>query len=101
MSRLIDADEATRLCAEEFDGVCVYDVSSSEVISDFEHIINSTPTVDAIPVVRCKDCKHLAVINKAPIYAICKKTNLIFYLWEEDTREHFCAFGERRTDGQV
>ncbi|MBQ6627942.1 MAG: hypothetical protein IJH65_03920 [Methanobrevibacter sp.] len=62
----------------------------------FRDRINEMPTVDAVPVVRCKDCKYLNIINKAPLYAYCGKSNYIFHLWEEDTREHFCSWGERR-----
>lgn len=54
--------------------------------------------VDAVEVVRCKDCKYLNIINKAPVYACCSKHNHTFYLWEEDTRKHFCSWGERKED---
>lgn len=60
--------------------------------------ISQLPTVDAVEVVRCKDCKYLDIINKAPVYTYCSKHNHIFPLWEEDTREHFCSWGERRED---
>lgn len=43
--RLIDANEAIELVNDEFDGVCVYDVSTSEAINDFESIIYRTKTV--------------------------------------------------------
>ena len=65
----------------------------------FENQIEKMPTIDAVPVVRCKDCKYLNIINKAPLYAYCGKSNYIFHLFEEDTREHFCSWGERREDG--
>ena len=25
----------------------------------------------------------------------CKKHGIVFELWQEDTREHFCSFGAR------
>ena len=50
---------------------------------------------DFVEVVRCSECKHLEIINKAPIYAKCKKHGIVFELWQEDTREHFCSFGAR------
>ena len=43
--RLIDADEAIELVADEFDGVCVYDVSTSKAINDFESIVDHATTV--------------------------------------------------------
>ena len=53
-------------------------------------------TVDAIPVVRCKDCKHLNVLNQEQIYAHCPKTNTVFRPFDIDTRGHFCSYGERK-----
>lgn len=50
MSRLIDADELYKLIEEDFNGVCVYDVDPSEAVSDFQSIVDRTPTVDAEPV---------------------------------------------------
>ena len=63
---------------------------------DIYNTLDALPTVDAIEVVRCKDCKYLSIINKAPLYAYCGKSNYIFHLFEEDTREHFCSWGERK-----
>lgn len=51
---------------------------------------------DVVEVVRCKDCKHLTVVNNESVYARCEKTGYIFWSFETDTREHFCAYGERR-----
>ena len=64
----------------------------------FENQIEKMPVVDAVEVVRCKDCKYLSATERAPVYAYCTKHNQVFYLWEDDTREHFCSWGERRED---
>lgn len=48
--RLIDADKLKEIVKDEFDGVCVYDVSSSEVINDFHEIIDKTPTAEGEPI---------------------------------------------------
>ena len=61
-------------------------------------MLDEQPTVDAVEVVRCKDCKYLNIINKAPLYAYCGKSNYIFHLFEEDTREHFCSWGEKELE---
>ena len=49
--RLIDADALLNRMQEDplFDLVERYGVSG---------VINAEPTVDAMPVIRCKDCKH-------------------------------------------
>jgi hypothetical protein len=46
--------------------------------------IKDLPAVDAVPVVRCKDCRHRGS------NAICVK------LWVGTKDSFFCAFGERR-----
>lgn len=46
--RLIDADALKEIIKEEFDGCCVYDVDESEVIYDFNDIVDRTPTVDTV-----------------------------------------------------
>lgn len=61
--------------------------------------VNNAPTVDAVPVVRCKDCKHLRVWNRKDIYAFCPKTNIVFLPFEKDTRTFFCSLGERKDGG--
>lgn len=70
-------------------------------LDELAELMDKMPTVDAAPVVRCKDCKYLNIINKAPLYAYCGKSNYIFHLWEEDTREHFCSWGERREENEM
>ena len=52
--------------------------------------------ISANEVVRCKDCKHLEVINTENTYAICHEHDIIFEPFEDDTRTHFCSWGERR-----
>ena len=51
-------------------------------------IVQSCPTVDAVPVVRCNDCKYS---NHCTI-----ELELAKY-WMP-LSEHFCSYGERRTD---
>lgn len=49
--RLIDADEAN------VDRICCYYGGSCD-IEDVQEWLDDQPTIDAEPVVRCKDCKH-------------------------------------------
>lgn len=58
--------------------------------------VEDAPTVDAVVVTRCKDCKHLCVWNRKDIYAFCPKTNIVFLPFEKDTRTFFCSLGERK-----
>lgn len=59
-------------------------------------IVNAAPSIDAVIVTRCKDCKHLCVWNRKDIYAFCPKTNIAFLPFEQDTRTFFCSYGERK-----
>lgn len=44
--RLIDADALNEDIERDFDGVCVYDVTQSEVVSDFQNIVDRQPTIE-------------------------------------------------------
>lgn len=90
--RLIDADKLVDMLYDnEFAALCPLDEVSG--------VIDACPTVDAVPVVRCKDCKHLRVWNRKDIYAFCPKTNIVFLPFEKDTRTFFCGLGERKDGG--
>lgn len=63
--------------------------------------LEDVPTVDAVEVVRCKDCKH-AYINKysaASGVALCllltKRAESFRFVMQQD---EFCSCGERRRD---
>ena len=52
--------------------------------------------LDVEVVTRCRECKHLNVVNRKELYAHCPKTNTVFLPFELDTREHFCSLGEQK-----
>ena len=54
MPKLIDADVACKGCVR-------YGTS----LSCEECVVKETPTVDAVPVVRCRECKHLGFCGDA------------------------------------
>ena len=79
--RLIDADALK----EEF--TCKGD----EWINN---IIDSEPTIDAVSVVRCGECKHMYDGIKGDGYLICHKFN--HFIKADD----FCSYGERSDNGK-
>lgn len=89
MVRLIDADaiEHCLVIGGRRHGKTII----SEII---RRAIQTAPTVDAVPVIRCKDCKYYLKSNEE-----CQliKTRLHFYetdkKWFEDS---FCAWAERK-----
>ena len=59
-----------------------------------EFEIEDELTVDAVPVVRCKDCKYGSYDSKPNGAMVCLRTNDGFWRKEAD----FCSYGERREE---
>lgn len=57
--------------------------------------IEDAPTVDAVPVVRCKDCKHYALWEDGRAMFHCDKRDCTMY--DDD----FCSYGERENDAHA
>lgn len=90
--RLIDADLAVAKCNEDIEAV--KDISQRvDGILDAVMNIHECPTVDAVEVVRCKDCKHYT----EPNIEYCELYGAMI-LWNKDD---FCSRGERRTDEEI
>lgn len=55
--------------------------------------LDNAPTVDAVPVVRCRDCEYLvnAAVN-ANGFLICGVSDM------EITPEDFCSYGEKKEE---
>ena len=76
--RLIDAD-ALIAQAEE-------DMFACEA-EQFAAMVSWIPTIDAVPVARCKDCKHYDE-------GCCVRGDY----WPIMCPDDFCSYGERRSD---
>ena len=59
---------------------------------DIEEWLNSAPTIDAVPVVRCKDCKFGDWDSEPHDAMVCMRTKDGFWRSGND----FCSFGERK-----
>ena len=61
-------------------------------------LIEKAPTVDAVPVVRCKDCKH-----RGGVQIPCNGINIDYCkVWDgtvQDLESTFCSYGERKDGG--
>lgn len=87
--RLIDADEVRNHKYVAMGGdLTLYKEGWNDAI---DTIMDETPTVDAEPVVRCKECKWFHV-NKTAIW--CEKERGLNY----PQYDSFCSWGERRED---
>ena len=84
--RLIDAD------AVKFEVEYGYDNHGVLLVPyrDIKKSMESTKTVDAVPVVRCKDCKHCDPENYHCDHAMSTAAPL------RRKPDDFCSYGERR-----
>ena len=63
--------------------------------------IDKAPTIDAVPVVRCKDCKHYKHGKHFTDINFCQR--LPYYAERgglNTADDDFCSYGERREDGE-
>ena len=82
--RLIDADEAIINFGFEWDDI-------SPTRDEFVAFLKKQPTIDAVPVVRCKDCIRRYDTDECPMCF------LIEGKYYEHTNENgFCDRGERK-----
>ena len=85
--RLIDADALSEKLCE----TTIF-IKDGEV---FQRMINDAPTIDAVPVVRCKDCKHRRENCGMGDHRWCDVLKMT-------TRaDDFCSYGKRREDGEA
>lgn len=98
--RLIDADELRKDIVERgaqlsgcySAGIARYmDRMLANVLAD----VDISPTVDAVPVVRCKDCKCSEVFqndSSGVMARYCNALRLVRMVADDD----YCSYGERR-----
>ena len=90
--RLISAEMAKEMIvnhANEFSDV-LNRREKALLIGGGTSCIDKCPTVDAVEVVRCKDCKHTEIFYGA----MCCP----YYEDEPVAEEHFCSYGERKEE---
>lgn len=87
--RLIDADGLHRRIV----AFCTGCSTTYLTVENIVMMINQADTVDAVPVVRCRDCEYLvnAAVN-ANGFLICGVSGM------EITPEDFCSYGERKEE---
>ena len=88
MARLIDADKLlTKVVAvsNSMGQVTWSAVSTIDILT--------APTVDAVEVVRCRECKHYE-IHKPKVLENCERNGYIIPMKPND----FCSYGERKDD---
>lgn len=95
--RLINADEIESLFNAQIER------GATDLFDAFEDALQDAQTVDAVPVVRCKDCKYADTERRNATekryyneILICRNANLCedepLAMWPDD----FCSYGERK-----
>ena len=99
--RLIDADSLQRrICGAKCG--CEYEDCGNEEGCVYDHFISNTPTIDAVPVVRCRECKHHRDKNEqehqylAEDILICTSQDATEDCWNAVWSDHFCSYGVRK-----
>ena len=85
--RLIDANAFLKDILTVGIGKTIIEYSES----DIGYMIRKRPTVDAVEVVRCRECKHYE-IHKPKVLENCERNGYIIPMKPDD----FCSYGERR-----
>ena len=86
--RLIDADALKQtFCAE-----CDHSIKCEDCDIDY-HFEHLAPTVDAVEVVRCKDCIHRFKDGENVVFNCCELNHN-----KAQADDWFCAVAERRED---
>ena len=83
--RLIDVDELWKNAISNYDE-CIG-------LDELLELIDKLPTIDAVPVVQCKDCKYFNVARELKHYP-----NIGMCDWFDELAysEGYCSFAERR-----
>ena len=90
MSRLIDADALGV-------GRCSKDILPAAYCAGWNgliELIEKAPTIDAVPVVRCRDCVNCLIDNTERKYHLCMRHSSVFPR-KVDLMD-FCSYGERK-----
>ena len=93
--RLIDANalmEHLTRCIEQSKGLM------RSVCVAIKCFVEQMPTVDAVEVVRCKDCIHWYE-TEGVCLKIYSDGAVSPYAWQDRNPDDFCSYGERKDNG--
>lgn len=93
--RLIDGEELERLFNEQIER------GATDAFDAFDDALQDTPTVDAVPVVRCKGCKHSTLPSELTQRYGKPGTLTCHNMHAPSNRRNvggddFCSYGERK-----
>ena len=97
-------DREALLSFEKMDADLCASCGEHHTAEDVIMMIKTALTVDAVPVVRCRECKHHRDKNeKEQQYLvedilICTSPDATEDCWNAVWPDHFCSYGEKRRD---
>jgi hypothetical protein len=95
MSDLIDRSKLPTICITIPAGHCEESVKHIvEIVAEgFQTMLESAPAVDAVEVVRCKDCRHWDKYTQLPTGSrFCE------CLCQHHSSEFYCAYGRKTVE---
>ena len=104
--RLCDLDEIKIQVKRQYENCHGYSGNKKaiyrEAILAVRSILHSAKTIDAVPVVRCRECKHHRDKNEqeqqylVEDILICTSPDATDDCWNAVWPDHFCSYGERK-----
>ena len=102
MSGLVDADKVIAKVDLSYLtlSLLIGQEESKIAVAEIKRLIREIPTVDAEPIIRCKDCKYWNKHHFVDIYvcSIHNKEGQYPYLLFEMDADDFCSRGELKDD---
>lgn len=96
--RLIDAETLENLLTEfAHTAKTVHEVQMNALCFAAVRSESLTPTIDAVPVVRCKNCQKCTVWEDGHSFT-CNEDEMDYYAPHYDAATYYCADGIRRED---
>lgn len=98
--RLIDADQFKEYITLDDDDLGLFKTEKQKLLTigiseAIKKDIDEQPTIDAVEVVRCKDCKYFYKTYDEPYCALWSRLDT-----ELPKETDFCSWAERKTDEQ-
>ena len=86
---VVKVEDLLNQIENDFNGVCVYDVTPSEAINDFE---NSVYSAGVFNIVNCNECKYCITHYRGSLGYYCARDYNEFRVEPDD----FCSQGEQK-----
>lgn len=101
--RLIDADKANEDAYDVLEIAAEYGYESQwAAVRDMQKVFTDAQTVDAVPVVRCRECKYFAVTKDNDLHLKVSGCYHLKKLGEEYPLvvqgDGYCSWGQRREE---